>query len=628
MLRELHISNLAVIEDAVITLGPGLNAFTGQTGAGKSLVLGAIEGLLGAKPLSKMVRGGLPEGAEARVDAVFELASPAQARAVSALLDEALAVGDELVLSRKAAAGGRGTVRANGKPVAAGVMKELAPWLVDIHGQHDGQRLMKPSEQLAVLDDWAAAASARAAYAAAWDRLQSLLARRTELLAGAELRRERMELYGFQAREIDAVDPKGGEFAELSAREKVLGSVEQLRATAESAVAELDEADEGEALVARVRKVEHKVAGLAEIDAGLCPLHESVRGALIALQEAAYDLRRYADRQEGDPEALAETRARLDALIRLARKYGCGAAGGEADELAAVLAHRAKIGAEIVRLEREQVDSGTLEADLAEACRGLAKAGAALSAVRQKGAGTLGPLIERELRDLGMAEAKVKVEVASADAARCAAGDPVADLAHIAASAGPAGLDDAFFAVRTNPGQPWARMREVASGGELSRVMLALKGVLAAKARADVRAQEGRRVKGSIGRAAAEADLAVAEPGACADGALLVFDEVDANIGGRLGDMIGRKLKALAQSGGGRGQVLCITHLPQIAAFADHHLRIVKEASGVGEARTTRTRVEMLAGEARVTELADMLAGQNAGEVTRKQARALMAAAA
>lgn len=622
MLRELHISNLAVIEDAVITLGPGLNAFTGQTGAGKSLVLGALEGLLGVKPLAKMVRGGLPDGAEARVDAVFELASALQAQAVSALLDESLAPGDELVLSRKASAGGRGGVRANGKPVAAAVMKELAPWLVDIHGQHDGQRLMKPSEQLAVLDDWAGCAAARAAYAVAWERLQALLARRVELLAGAELRRERLELYGFQAKELDGADPKEGEFADLSAREKVLGSTEQLRAIAETAVAQLDEADDGEALVARLRKVEHKVADLAAIDAGLTPLHESVRGALIALQEAAYDLRRYADRQEGDPEALGETRARLDALIRLTRKYGRGEAGE--DELAAVLAHRAKIGAEITRLEREQVDSGSLETDLTAACRALAQAASALSVARQKAAGTLGPLIERELRDLGMAEAKVKVEVASADGATCATGHLEADLAQMAVSAGPSGFDDVFFAVRTNPGQPWAKMREVASGGELSRVMLALKGVLAAKARGGAAAAEGRRVKGSIGAAAGSA-----EPGACADGALLVFDEVDANIGGRLGDMIGRKLKALAGGRGqDRGQVLCITHLPQIAAFADHHLRIVKEVSGVGESRTTRTRVEALSGEARVAELADMLAGQNAGEVTRKQARELIAAAA
>ncbi len=602
MLRELHITNLAVIEDAVLTLGPGLNAFTGQTGAGKSLVLGAVEALLGLKPLAKMVRGGLKEGEEARVDAVFELHSPAQAAALAELLGETLAAGDELVVSRKAAASGRGSVRVNGKPVAAATLKAASGWLVDIHGQHDGQRLLRPSEQLAVLDGWAGAGPARGDYAGAWGRLQALLERRTELAAGAALRAERLELYGFQAKELDAVDPQAGEYAALMAREKILGSVEDLRSSAESAVAALDESERGEAIVDQVRKVEHWVLDLAETDPALAPLHESVRGALIALQEAAYDLRRYADRLEVDPAELAQVRERLDALNRLTRKYGRGEHG--CDEMQAVLAHREKITEEMARLAREQTDSGTLEADLCAGARGLAAAGAALSAARQKAAAQLGPLIERELRDLGMAEAKVRVAVDAADPAQVAAGD--------LASAGPSGLDAVSFEVRTNPGQPWAAMREVASGGELSRVMLALKGVVTAKQR-----KSGEKAGKKAIESGGLANLAEGE------GALLVFDEVDANIGGRLGDVIGRKLKALSAG----GQVLCITHLPQIAAFADHHHRIVKEVAGVGAARTTRTRVEALSGEARVAELADMLAGSRAGETTRQQAKELMAMA-
>ncbi len=613
MLRELHISNLAVIEDAVITLGPGLNAFTGQTGAGKSLVLGAIEGLLGLKPLAKMVRGGLKDGEEARVDAVFELASASQAEALSALLDERLAVGDELVLSRKASVAGRGSVRVNGKPVAAGVLKEAAACLVDIHGQHDGQRLLKPSEQLAVLDGWAGSAALRAHYASAWEHLQALRARQEELVTGAALRQERLELYGFQAKEIDAVEPAWGEFATLSAREKILGSVEYLRQNAEGAVAALDESESGDAVLTQLQRVERQVAELAETDASLAPLHESVRGALIAVQEAAYDLRRYADKLEVDPGELAQVRGRLDGLIRLTRKYGRGGAGE--DEMQAVLEHREKIGAEITRLDREQSDSGTLADDLVAACHALAACGAALSETRQKAAAKLGPLIEHALRDLGMNEAKVRVVVESADGAKVAGGQT--ELA------APSGLDAASFEVRTNPGQPFAAMREVASGGELSRVMLALKSVLADKSKA---VKPAKAVKGSIGAGRAEVgktEIGKTEVGECSDGALLVFDEVDANIGGRLGDVIGRKLKGLAAG----GQVLCITHLPQIAAFADHHLRIVKEVSGNGEHRVTKTRVEAITGESRVTELAEMLAGQSAGETTRQQARELMGSA-
>lgn len=591
MLRELHITNLAVIEDAVLTLGPGLNAFTGQTGAGKSLVLGAVEALLGLRPLAKMVRGGLQEGEEARVDAIFELTAPAQAAALSELLGDSFAPGDELVVSRRSAASGRGGVRVNGKPVATAMLKAAAGWLVDIHGQHDGQRLLRPSEQLTVLDAWADAAPLRGVYGAAWDHLQALVARRTELADGAALRAERLELYGFQAKELDAAKPRAGEYAGLVAREKVLGSVEDLRQDAEAAVAALDESEQGEAVVAQVRKVERLVAGLAETDAQLAALQESVHGALIALQEAAYDLRRYADKLEVDPAELAQTRERLDALNRLVRKYGRGQPG--ADEMQGVLDHREKIAEEMARLTRAQTDSGTLEADWAAARRDLATAGAQLSAARQKAAVKLGPLIEHALRDLGMAEAKVRVAVDSADPAQVGDGE--------LALAGPSGLDAVSFEVRTNPGQPWAAMREVASGGELSRVMLALKSVVAN--RQHKAAQKNAAAAGSFG-----------------EGALLVFDEVDANIGGRLGDVIGRKLKALSAG----GQVLCITHLPQIAAFADHHYRIVKDVSGSGAARTTRTRVEALAGETRVSELADMLAGSRAGETTRLQARELM----
>ncbi len=575
MLRELHIQNLAVIEDAAVTLDAGLNVFTGQTGAGKSLVIGAFEALLGLRSASGMLRKGADEG---RVSGVFEVEDAALAAEVGVLVDQEIEPGDGLLITRKLHASGRSSVSVNGQPVTAKMLKAVGQLLVDIHGQHDHQHLLRPGNQLKILDTFAGASALREQFAALHGELRALRERMAELKASGTLRRQQLELYEFQAEEIDQAELYDGEFVELQARHSVLSNVQKLQGDAGQVYAAMYEADGS--IVERLQALTHVLIDLAEMDGeGLDAITESVRQSTLTLQEAAYELSRYVDRLEHDPTELAEVADRLNTLNRLIQKYGDGMKGD--DPLAAVLAYRAQIGGQIDTLREEDDDLSSMQAKVQAMELDLVKVGEALRGKRVKAAKRLVEPVEAELKELGMAEARLRIEL-----------EEVA-----AADAGPSGLDAVEVMVQTNPGQGFAPLRKIASGGEMSRVMLALKGVLAT----------GDRT--GSGRVS-----------------VLVFDEIDANIGGRLGGVIGQKLRGLTRRGG--QQVLCITHLPQLAAFGDRHLHIHKQVSGSGKGRATATNVAVLDPKARLEELAAMMAGDQATATTRKQAKELMSSAA
>ena len=583
MLRELHISNLAVIEDATVELGPGFNVFTGQTGAGKSLILGAFELLLGLKSGADMLRGGADEG---RVVGVFELHGNATAAAVGRAIDQGVAPGDEVLITRKLFASGRTSVSINGQPTTAAIVKRLGQLLVDIHGQHDHQSLLRPASQLEILDDFGDCAELRRRFAQQHQALQRMRRRKAELEASRSLRRQQLELYEFQAAEIDDAEPTAGEFPELQARHRVLTNVRKLLADAGQVQGALYEADGS--VVERLEVMTQVLRGLAEIDDTLVEVAGQVEAATAAAREAAFDLSRYVDRLDFNAEELAEVESRLNTLNRLIQKYADVPAGPDGDPLQAVLDHRQRMGVEIETLRRASSDDQQLEAEIADAAAAMRGVGEELSARRQAAAATLVPAVERQLPELGMADAKLEV-----------AFEPVGEAEDDQAAASAVGLERVEWLVRPNPGQPMRPLRKIASGGELSRITLAIKHVLSASDRTSV----------------------------------LVFDEIDANIGGRLGSVIGRKLKELCGAGerpsGDAGhQVLCITHLPQIAAFADRHFRIEKLVTGKGKARQTRTAVRPMAGKARIDELAEMMAGTEATATTRRQARELIHAAA
>jgi DNA repair protein RecN (Recombination protein N) len=555
VLRELHISNLAVISDVRIELDPGLNCFTGATGAGKSLVIGAIEVLLGMRSPAEMLRPGADEG---RVSGVFEVRNPELLKAIEEATDVPVSAdGGELLLTRRLYASGRSSVSLNGNPITLGMLKAAAEHLVDVHGQHDHQYLLKPSNQLEVLDQFGDLWDLRRRYHEVYERLQAAKEKLRELTASRTLREQQLELYRFQANEIDAAELDAGEFEELSARSTVLRNLEKLTKEAAATHAALYEADGS--VLERLKMMAAVLGELSMLDQNLRPVATGIRDATIALEETAFDLSRYLDKLDLDPAEAAEVEDRLNSLNRLANKYG--------RSVEDALAHRQQIGGQIAELEKATDDLSSLERALDPLQRETHELGKELSAKRQAVAKRLSPLIEKALAELGMEKAKFTATITTSP-------EPT-----------PHGFDQVEFVAQTNPGQLAQPLRKIASGGELSRIMLALKGILANSDRISV----------------------------------LVFDEIDANVGGRLGSVIGSKLRHLAA----HHQVLCITHLPQIASYADRHLTVRKEVVD----QKTQTTVRTIAGSERIQELAEMIGGQRITETTRAQAQELLDAA-
>ena len=556
MLRTLSIQNLAVIEDAQVEFDQGLNVFTGATGAGKSLVIGALELLLGLRASAQMVRAG---AAEARISALFEIHSDAVRRELEAAVDLPLEDG-QLAITRRVPATGPSRASLNGQAITAGMLRTLGQLIVDIHGQYDQQYLLQPVNQLTVLDAFGKLDSARTAYRAAHDAYRQLLARRAELQAGSDLRDQQLELYEFQADEIDRAQMQPGELADVETRRNRLANAERLAGDLSAVYQSLYD-DEG-SITDRLKAMTGVLDDLMAFDPALEEFAKTARDAAYSLEDLAYQVRSRADRVEFDPAALAEAEERLQLLRRLADKYG--------PEEEDVFRTREELDGKIRSLRGQADDASGIETRLGELQSQVMSLGADLRAAREKVARKLEKKVESGLRELEMKETQFRIVMEPA----------VDDQGRPAPT--PAGLDRAEFLIAPNPGEPLQPMRKIASGGELSRIMLALKGVLAQADRVSV----------------------------------LVFDEIDSNVGGRLGAVIGRKLAELAR----HHQVLCITHLPQIASFAARHLTVRKESR---EGRSF-TSVEFLDGERRIAELAEMIGGKNVTATTRKQARELL----
>ncbi len=579
MLRELHIENLAVIEKASIELGPGLNAFTGQTGAGKSLVIGAFELLLGirtgGRDCASMVRAGAEE---ARVTGLFELTDNALRDELSGLLDRPIPAEDPLLITRRVFASGRSSVSVNGEPATAGMLKAVGQRLVDIHGQHDQQYLLRPSNQLLILDAFAGTQAIIQAFADTYSQRRDLQHRLESLRANQTERQRHRELMEFQAAEIDEAQLVPGEFEQLTQRYAVLKNIGALQSQAGQIAHALTDGDD--TLAERV----DTVSGLLDALTAFDPEHLTrVSGQLADACELIHDvgrtLSRYVDGLEADPDELESTEARLNELNRLIHKYAPQSHSDDATSR--VLAFREGLAEQLDAITHDEADLAGIDAQIAERTATMVSLGKKLTKARTKAATALCPAVEAQLNDLGMAEARFAVDIHTTSV-----DDP---------NLSPTGLDTVEFVIQPNPGQAASPLRAIASGGELSRIMLALKSILA------------------------ESDCV----------SVMVFDEIDANIGGRLGAVIGQKMHALANrvNGGSTHQVLCITHLPQIAAYADTHLHIAKTISEAHDGKQTHTTVAALVGEERQAELAEMIGGANYGQAAVAQAFELLAAA-
>jgi DNA repair protein RecN (Recombination protein N) len=551
VLLELRVENLLLIERAELRLAPGLNVLTGETGAGKTVLAHALDLLLGGRARAGIVR---PGAAEAYVEGVFEL--PAALR--GELGERLPADAEEIVLARRVSAEGRTRAYLCGRSAAVGDLRDVAVALLSFYGQHEHRKLMLASSQLEILDGFCGDAhlARRAAFAAAYVRVRELEATLAQLRERAGARERELDLLAYELQEIEAADPSQEEKdALLGARER-LRHLEALRAAALGA-AQAVAPEDGAGVSALMAAGGGALEGVAGVDPGLDALAERWRSLAYDADDLAGELLRYAEGLEGDPGTLESTEERLAVLERLERKHG----GAIADVLAHAERCRARrdelAGAEVA-LER-----GVAELEAARAQQ--ATAAGALRATRAKAAPRLARAVRERLAELAMEGASFEIALQEREP-------------------GPSGADTVEFLIAPNAGVPAGPLREIASGGELSRVMLALMGV----------ANDGAE-------------------------ATLVFDEVDAGIGGHTARAVGSQLRALAE---GR-QILCITHLPQIASLAARHFSIEKDS----EAEPARTTVRELGSGEVVPELVRML-GADADDVgARRHARELLAAA-
>ncbi|PYM93317.1 MAG: DNA repair protein RecN [Candidatus Rokuibacteriota bacterium] len=552
MLCEIRIRNFAVIDSVTAPFSPGLNVLTGETGAGKSMLIDALLLVRGARAQSDVIRS---DSETATVEAVFEVepGSPA----VIALHDAGLALDEgRLVLRRELARSGRHRAFVNDSPVTVGLLERLGDHLVEVHGQHEHQRLLEPSRQLELLDRFADAEELL-------DRVGDLFAKYRAARAEVERTRaterdrvQREDLLRFQLSELDGARLRVGEEEELRTERRRLQHAERLTI----GLGELGRllSEDEDSATSRLHRAARLLRDLGRLDPAFAAPADTLDGAGALVEDALAGVRALRESIAAAPGRLEAVDERLDVLTRLKRKYG--------DSEEAMLTLREQVGAELERLGRHEEILAEQERMLGELRMELTQTAAALADRRQSAAERFATRAERELRHLGMDRARFTIAVERAPDEQV----------------GPHGLDRVEFRLSTNPGEDVRPLARVASGGELSRTMLALKAVLT---RAD-------RVP------------------------TMVFDEVDSGIGGRVAAVVAQKLATAAE---GR-QVLCVTHLAPIAARAVHHVRVSK---GVRSGRT-RVSAEVLTGEPRVEEIARMVAGERVTDTARGHARELL----
>jgi DNA repair protein RecN (Recombination protein N) len=547
VLLELRVENYAVIDNVAVEFAPGLNLLTGETGAGKSILIDALALLLGDKASAEAVRHGTDK---AVVSAVFE----AESKALDKVLEENGIDVDEaqLILRREISAGGKGRVFVNNQPATVTVLRALAPHLAVIHAQNEAVLAFDAASRLALLDNFAGVDLAPVAEAfAAWNGVRDRIA---ELERGEQDRLRLLDLWNFQRKDIAGANLKPGEDTKLEAEKRVLANSERILASAMGAYDALYEGNVSAS--ALIRAAAKQLEELSRFDEKFREPLSQLDSARITVEDVGQSLRDYAEDVEASPERLAEVEDRLAAIDRLRRKYG--------PTLEEVIVLGLELERKLNEMENKDEVLRKLRVDLAKAAERYLDIARNVSRLRYDAARKLEKQVESEINELAM-KARFKVEVSGSDEE----GNWTSN-----------GFDAVQYLISANPGEPVGPVEEIASGGELSRVMLALKTTIDSAVSKRVR-QSG--VKGGAGQRT------------------LVFDEIDSGIGGRAAEAVGKKLKQLAAT----KQVLCVTHLPQIASFADQHYLIEKKETG----GRTKTSVRQLDTDERTRELARMISG-------------------
>lgn len=549
MLTELIIHNFAIVEELQVQFYPGFNVLTGETGAGKSIIIDAVNLLLGGRARGEVIRTGTEE---ARVEAIFDVGTNQRLR--ERLRQAEIEDGDELLVRRIIARNGKNRIFVNGAPVTLNQLRDLTPLLVNIYGQHEHQGLQQVETHLPLLDSFAACQATLEAYRAAHRDYSGITHQLEQLEQNERNRRQRLDILKFQRQEIAAAGIDMGEDEELEQERKRLNHAEQLVAASQGGYASLY-AESG-AVCEQLTAVSGALERQRDVDPLLGELADSLNSALLSVEDVAMQLRDYAEKISFEPERQQQVEDRLAQLTSLKRKY--------APTLAALLDYLQQIDTELDGLQNFDAKKAELHLQLANAEAKVQAAGELLSQKRQAAIPKLQQAVENELNGLAMPRAEFEVRLQALD------------------QFGPDGLERGEFYLAANPGEQAQPLARIASGGELSRIMLALRRSI----------PEGDSVR------------------------TLIFDEVDAGIGGEAATAVGEKICRL----GAGLQVLCVTHLPQVAAFGHHHFVVEKQQTN----DRTRTRLILLSGEARTREMARMLGGAQISQRTLEHARELL----
>jgi DNA repair protein RecN (Recombination protein N) len=565
MLTTLRIKNLALVSDLTLELQPGCNVVTGETGAGKSIIIGALNLVLGQRADRTLIRSGSDSCSVEAVFDVKKLRSPLK----GFLNENGLEPCEEnqLVLKRTFTSAGTNRQFVNGSATTLNVLASIGEWLVDMHGPHDHQSLLHPAKQLAILDAFGGLEKERAAFGGLVSRRSVLEGEKSALVVDEKTYAQQLDLLRFQVKEIEAARLKDDEEEQLILEHNRASNAAKLLQLSQAALDVLSESEGS--LLTQAGVVGRTLQELQRVDAGATTLNEMHEQGVSVFRELQTELSRYADKVDVDPARLAEMDERLNLIHSLKRKYGA--------TLAEVIAFGAEAKEKWQSLESRDAELARINGALAKLDAELLKVGKKLSAERKKVIPQLAKAAAKQLADLGFKQSRFdveqKVELRSEESGSGAASPQLLTPSS-------SGFDTIEFQFAPNPGEPAKPLRAIASSGEMARVMLALKTVLAA-----------------------EDEIP-----------LLVFDEVDANVGGETANAVGEKMMQIAA----KRQVLCITHLPQVAAPADAHYVVTKQ---VKDGRTI-SEIELLDKKSRVTELARMLGGQS--EAARKHAEALL----
>jgi DNA repair protein RecN (Recombination protein N) len=595
VLIEMRLENYAVIDNLVVEFGQGLNLLTGETGAGKSILVDALALLLGEKASSDVIRTG---AARAVLSAVFEAESAAEKPLAEILEANGLDESDDgsLILRREIAVSGKGRVFVNNQPATVAVLRLLAPLLATIHAQNESIASFDGPARLGLLDAFAGSQlEAVETGFAAWKEIRTRI---DELERGEQDRLRLVDLWIFQKREIEDARLRSGEDEGLETEKRVLANAEKIYNAAMNAFDLLYEGNGSTA--SSLRAAQKQVEELVRYEPKFQEALAALETARISVEDVGATVRDYAGGIHASPEHLALVEDRLALLDRLKRKYG--------PTLDEVMQFGAEVSRKLSEVENKDEILRGLRVELARAAAEYLRAARGLSKKREDTARRLEKLVEAEINDLAMKSA-FRIEMPSSEEEGNWSGS---------------GIDQVVYMISTNPGEPLRQLEHIASGGELSRVMLALKASV--EAGTDPASRKGSEKRGTQRNGGGVKDDALRKKG---DGGgtqrerwgtqrTLVFDEIDTGIGGRAAEAVGKKLKSLARS----NQVLCVTHLPQIATFGDHHFVIEKKESG----GRTRTSIRRVAGEERTEEVARMLSGAKLTETSRKHAEQMIKA--